>query len=165
MLEAGDAPASQIEDNRAKLNAAYDSFVWKHGPMHARKVSKIALMMPDGALALAAEEVAGGKKGGAPSYQKSAIMSRRVTTPPKTIERTEDIGDAVAITLSESGRIDLGRVAELLGTNEAEAEAALSGGEKPRAFFDPEENRWEACRPLPFGPGSPEAARREDGRA
>ena len=70
-------------------------------------------------------------------------MSRRVTTPPKTIERAEDIGDAVAITLSESGRIDLGRVAELLGTNEAEATAALSEGEKPRAFFDPEENRWE----------------------
>ena len=70
-------------------------------------------------------------------------MSRRVTTPPKRIERAEGIGDAVAITLSESGRIDLGRVAELLGTNEAEATAALSGGEKPRAFFDPEENRWE----------------------
>ena len=87
----------------------------------------------------------GGKKGEAPSYQKSAIMSRRVTTPPKTIERTEDIGDAVAITLSESGRIDLARVAELLGTNEPEAAAALSEGEKPRAFFDPEENRWEAA--------------------
>ena len=136
VLEAEDAPASQIEDNRAKLNAAYDSFVWKHGPMHARKASKVALTMPHGALALAAE-AAGGQNGEAPSYQKSAIMSWRITTPPKRIERAEGIGDAVAITLSELGRIDLGRVAELLGTNEAEATAALSGAKSRAPFSTP----------------------------
>ncbi len=142
-LEAEDAPASQIEANRGKLNAAYGSFVSKYGPMHAQKVSKIAWTMPDGALALAAEETVKGKKGEAPIYRKSAIMSRRVTTPPKKIEHAEDINDAIAITLSESGRIDLGRIAELLGTDEAGAIAALSKDVKPRAFFDPETNRWE----------------------
>src|SRR5271157_1348774 len=101
--------------------------------------------MPDGALALAAEETVKGKKGEAPVYRKSAIMSRRVTTPPKPPEHAADINDAIAITLSESGRIDLDRIAGLLGTDEAAAVAALSKGEQPRAFFDPEKNRWEAA--------------------
>ena len=99
-------------------------------------------MMPDGALALAAEETIE-REGQAPDYVKSAIMSRRVTTPPKMAESARDASDAVAIVLSERGRIDLERIASLLGTNEAGAIAALSEGEKPRAFFDPETERWE----------------------
>ena len=143
MLEAGDAPARQIAANREKLNKAYDAFTAKHGKMHGQKAFKIAGLMPDGALALAAEAPVKGKKNESPVYAKSAIMSRRVTIPPKVIEQTADVSDAIAISLSESGRIDTGRVASLLGVDEAGAGLALSKGENPPAFFDPEENRWE----------------------
>jgi N12 class adenine-specific DNA methylase len=142
MLETDDAPPARIEENRGRLNEAYDAFVAKHGQMHSPDVARIALRMPDGGLIMATEQVGGSKK--APTYKKAAIMSRRVTAPPKPVERAKDAEDAVAIVLGESGFIDIDRVAQLLNTDEAGAERALAAGDNPRAFFDPELKRWEA---------------------
>jgi hypothetical protein len=139
-LEMQDAPAEMIAANRAKLNAAYESFVAEHGNLSARENAKLAATMPDGGLILAVENVA--KDG---TISKAPIMSRRVTEPPKPIERARDASDAVAISLGESGRIDIERVAKLLDTDEAGAIKALSEGEEPRAFFDPESQSWEAA--------------------
>lgn len=139
LLEMQDAQPKMIEANRAKLNEAYEKFVAAHGELHAPANAKIALTMPDGGLIMATESVA--KKGGAIS--KSAIMSRRVTEPPKTAERAKDASDAVAISLAEGGKIDLDRVAALLNTDEAGAVKALSEGDEPRAFYDPEKSGWE----------------------
>ena len=52
MLEASDAPPAMIEDHRKRLNAAYDAFKKKHGNLHKAGNAKIAMTMPDGALAL-----------------------------------------------------------------------------------------------------------------
>jgi N12 class adenine-specific DNA methylase len=141
VLESQDAPARMLDGNRAKLNEAYDRFVEKHGPLHGAKVAKIALMMPDGGLAMAAEVSAGSKT--APSYAKAPIMSRRVTAPPQRQDRASNASDAVAIVLGERGFIDLPRIAELLDTDEDGAAKALAAGESPRAFYDPETNQWE----------------------
>ncbi len=137
VLESSGATDAQIAAGRQTLNAVYDAFVAKHGSLNASKVAKIADIMPDGALAQAAEKNVGGK------YVKSDIMSRRVTTPPQLAEQAADANDAVAISLSELGRIDIEHVAKLLGTDVAGAEKALSEGETPRAFYDPELKRWE----------------------
>ena len=138
--EMQDSPKEMIEANRAKLNEAYDAFTKEYGTLNDRKNAKLAYSMPDGGLIMAAEDV--DKKG---KVSKSAIMSRRVTEPPKVIERAANIGDAVGISLGETGKIDVERIAKLLGTDEAGAIKALSEGEKPRAFFDPETQRWEAA--------------------
>nr|MBP6457160.1 hypothetical protein [Pseudoxanthomonas sp.] len=138
ILEASDAPAGMMEDNRTRLNKLYEAFTAKHGSLHKRATEKVAMTMPDGALVLALEEV--GKDG---STKPAAILSRRVTIPPKPVERVQDAGEAVAVVLAERGSIDLDRVAQLLGTDAKGAEAALSAGDSPRAFFDPETNQWE----------------------
>ncbi|MDY0036719.1 MAG: LPD38 domain-containing protein [Zoogloea oleivorans] len=138
MLEASDAPPAMIEAHRKRLNAAYDDFKKKHGDLHKAGNAKIAMTMPDGALALAVEDVDEDGK-----VSRAAILSRRVTVPPKPVERANSAGDAVAVVLAETGRIDIERVARLLGTDEKGAAAALSEGDSPRAFFDPETNQWE----------------------
>lgn len=141
ILETQGATDGMIELNRKSLNKAYDAFTKKHGKLHGAKAAKIAMMMPDGALALAAENNVGTKDSA--HFIKSDIMERRVAMPPQLAEKAEDASEAIAITLAESGKIDLERVASLLGTDVVGAERALSEGENPRAFFDPELNRWE----------------------
>lgn len=141
-LESQGATDAMIDLNRKALNKAYDDFVAKHGKLHDSKNVRIAMMMPDGALALAAETNAGTAK--APKVVKADIMSRRVAMPPQVAESAQDASEAVGISLSEIGRIDLARIAKLLGTDEAGAEKALSAGDEPAAFFDPEESRWES---------------------
>lgn len=141
VLESQGATDGMIDLNRKALNKTYDQFVKKFGNLHSAKVIKIAMLMPDGALALAAEANIGDKK--SPRYGKADIMSKRVTAPPKHVERAEDARDAIAITLGEVGRIDIDRVAALLDTDVAGAEKALSSGEQAAAFYDPETGRWE----------------------
>lgn len=141
VLESQGATAAMIDLNRKRLNKAYDAFAKAHGKLHDAKNAKIAMLMPDGALALAAERNAGTDK--APRIVKADIMDKRVVMPPQVAEKAEDAGEAIAIVLSESGRIDLDRVAALLGTDEAGAAKALGAGEAPAAFFDPELDRWE----------------------
>ncbi|CAB4144822.1 SNF2-related, N-terminal domain containing protein [uncultured Caudovirales phage] len=142
VLESQDAPTAQLDENRAKLNKAYDAFVKKHGKLHEAATVKIAMKMPDGALALSIEANVGTKD--KPSYGKAPIMTRRVTSPPKAVERVANVEDAIAVVLGDGGQISLDRIAELLGTDAAGAEKALSEGDDPRAFYDPEAERWEA---------------------
>lgn len=139
-LEMQDSPVRMIEANRAKLNKAYDAFVKTHGLLHSSAVEKIAMTMPDGGLALSVEENVGTDK--EPSYQKAAIMSRRVTSPPQRAEKAATPADAIAVSLSETGRLDMERITELLGED---AEKALTAGPNPLAFFDPEAERWETA--------------------
>jgi N12 class adenine-specific DNA methylase len=140
VLESSDAPTAMIEANRKRMNDAYANFKKNHGQLHKSSTINVAMTMPDGALALSIEEVA--KDG---TISLAAIMQRRVTTPPKPVESVKSASEAVAVVLAESGQIDIERVAKLLGTDIAGAEAALSEGDNPRAFFDPETGRWEAA--------------------
>lgn len=138
VLETQEGTEAQIETNRDELNKAYDAFVKKHGKMNSAKVSKIAMLMPDGPLALGVEA-----KNEDGSLAKSAIMSVRTTFPPKIAESADTASDAVVISLSERGVIDINRIADLLDVDVDEAAKMLGEGAEPRAFFDPETNRWE----------------------
>lgn len=144
MLESTDAPPGMMRVNRKRLNDAYDAFVKAHGPLHGSKSQNVAMTMPDGALALAAESARyDGKK--MVGYAKADILQRRVVEPPKPVESVESIADAVAVSLGETGTIDIDRIAKLMGTDAGGAEQLLSEGDSPRAFFDPELQRWESA--------------------
>lgn len=139
MLETQSGTDKQIERNREKLNEAYNAFVKTYGQFTDPKVSAIAMLMPDGPLALGTEMT--GKDG---VVGKSAIMSARVTFPSIMAESADSVSDAVVISLSERGLIDLERVAQLLGVDVEKASEMLAEGDNPRAFFDPETERWES---------------------
>jgi N12 class adenine-specific DNA methylase len=154
VLEAQDAPKRATEANRAKLVGGYDAFVAKHGLINDQKTAALVAEMPDGALVLALElgykdgiSAAAAKKVGErarpATAERAAILSQRVVFPYVPAETAKTVEDALALSLSETGRVDVERVAALLGQDRAQAHDALTGGANPLAFQDPETNRLE----------------------
>jgi N12 class adenine-specific DNA methylase len=105
--------------------------------------------MPDGPLVLALEmsfkpaiTAAKAAKSGDPAREARAerapILSRRVVMPYEPPGQASNATDALQISLSEFGRIDLARVAQLRGISEDAARAELTGGDPPLAYYDPE---------------------------
>jgi N12 class adenine-specific DNA methylase len=59
--------------------------------------------------------------------RKAPIFSTDVLTPPTPRVAVDSVGDAVAISMDESGAVDVSRVAALLGGSEQDARAAMVG--------------------------------------
>lgn len=153
-LEAQDASEAQMEGNRKRLAAAYDAFRSKHGLLNDPKNAALVSDMPDGALVLALEHnyrpgvtntkaSRSGEKASPPTAAKAPILSRRVVPKYEPATKADSVQDALFISLSERGRIDVARIAQLRGLDEAGAIAELTDGDKPLAFFDPETQAYE----------------------
>ena len=154
-LEAENAETAPMEENRRELNAAYDAFVEAHGYISEDKNAALVSEMPDGALVNALEmsfrpEITPAKAkrmGEQPrkaEATKAAILSQRVVVPYSPPDKASSPADALVIALSESGTVDMGRIAGLLGTDEDGAIKALHTDQaNPLIFHDPESNRWE----------------------
>lgn len=152
IAESEDASPKEIEANRKKLAAAYDAFVAEHG--FVSRYAKLVSTMPDAGRVLALEveyypeitKERAAKMGEKPRPESAVpapIMKQRVLhkyAPPTTAKSP---ADALIIALAESGRVDIERIASLLGKTQEEAEAALYGDmEKPLIFKDPEKQAW-----------------------
>ncbi len=145
----------EIEANRKKLNRAYDAFVAKHDHTNSSTVSGVISDVPNGALLLALESSytkpvsadRARKLGADPrpgSAAKANILSRRVIFPYSTPNEVDSADDALAVNLSETGRVDLEMIASLLGKSEQEIIADLHDSQaSPMIFFDPETQTWE----------------------
>lgn len=153
-LESKDAPARELEANRSTLKAAYDKFVSRHGFVNERGNASLVGEMPDGALVLALEmsyrpevTAAQSKKSGEAARPAAAdpapILLRRVVEPYTPPGTASSPADALAITMAESGKVDIARIAGLLGVGEDEAIKRLTAGSKPLVFKDPETQAWE----------------------
>lgn len=156
VLESEDAPAAQMEQNRKKLAAAYKAFVAEHGLINTPSIAKVVSSMPDEALVLSLEHdyrPAISKARAAKTKQKpraasatpAPILSQRVVPKYEPPTRADTPADALAITMSESGRVKMDRIAGLLGISEEEAAAKLQEGDKPLVFQDPETKQWETA--------------------
>jgi len=119
------------EKSLADLNKAYDQFVKKHGniaeytvtektevddegnktvtPYYKFKNEKLALLDVEGPLVLALEKVSEDGE-----ISKRAFFSERTIKKPERGE-IKSLGDAMAISLDDKGKLDLGHIAELLG--------------------------------------------------
>lgn len=162
-LEADDAPARDMEANRADLAAAYDAFVAKHGFVNDPSNARLMAEMPDGALVLALETSyrheltearakKAGEKARPAQADKAPILTSRVVVPYSPPGSASSAADALAITLAERGRVHLDRIASLLGTDEAGAIERLTAGDKPLVFKDPETQTWETRDAYLSGP-------------
>lgn len=141
------AQASSTDDSafvglQADLNRQYDTYVRAHGPLNRFKLSRTGRVDadtgeermrqvrppmggfradPDYPTVLALE-VFDSDTGAA---TKAPIFSQRVVAPPTHKVDAETPADALAISLDETGRVDLARIAELLGTDPSDARAQL----------------------------------------
>jgi N12 class adenine-specific DNA methylase len=106
---------------RERLNAAYDTFVKKHGPLHRQANAKAFAGDPDAPLVLALEDYDPKAK----RARKSDVFTKDTIRGLERPTKAADAGEAVGISLNETGRVDVKRVAELTGQDEAAAGRAL----------------------------------------
>lgn len=151
-LEAATAEdTGEITETRQELRRAYQKYLGTYGPLnryslrrtgrhneagedtYARIVpTPIRLLRcgPFGALVLALEVFDDAEQTATPA----AMLTQRVVAPRAEVQGVETAADAVAVSLDRTGGIDLPIIADLLGTDEAEARESLTD----LAYTDPE---------------------------
>jgi hypothetical protein len=105
--EYGDMGTDFIEGKRAELNKAYKTFVKNNGTLLANK--QLVNIDIEGYNLLALENVVDNKV-----MSLADIFTKRVFEKAKRAESAQDIHEAIAINLNETGSLDLDRLAELL---------------------------------------------------
>lgn len=115
-----------IAPERKKLNDAYDAFVDKYGTFSKNKnLEKLLGDEPDYPLLQSIEKVHkeiktddSGKIRTEYTVSKDDIFSKRVNAPREEPISAENVSDAIAISQSYRGNIDLSYVGKLVGLNE-----------------------------------------------
>ncbi|MGO0577942.1 helicase [Ornithinimicrobium panacihumi] len=140
----------EIHAAREGLYRDYRRYVGRYGPLnrytlrrtgrtndagedtYARTVPTAIRVLrsdPFGALVLALEQFDDTDQTATPA----AIMTRRVVSPRTEPQGVDTPADAIAVSLDRTGRIDLPLIADMLGMDETEARASLTG----LVFTDP----------------------------
>ncbi|MGN0844831.1 MAG: zeta toxin family protein, partial [Kiritimatiellia bacterium] len=125
----------------AKLNDVYDEFVKKNGSLHDKWVLPFVMLdKADGNRMLALERTAKDENG-KPKIVKSDIFSKRIISRGQRASKADTPKDALVISYSETGTLNVPRIAELLDTNEDTAvEKLKEGGD---VFENPQTGRLE----------------------
>ena len=105
--EYGDLGTDYIEDKRAALKEAYNTFVKNSGTLYDNRL--LIEQDIDGFNVLGLEKVENKKIVGL-----ADIFSKRVFEKAKRAETAANISDAITININETGSIDIDRLAELL---------------------------------------------------
>jgi hypothetical protein len=116
--QATDASDADIANLQADLTWQYDVFVRNHGFLHELANAAIIRQDDDASLVFALEQWDADEK----TAKKSDIFTKRLIKVEKAPTSAATPSDAVAISLNESGVLDIGRVSTLLGTDRADAE-------------------------------------------
>lgn len=156
VMESEDANTTDMEANREKLAKAYQAFVAEYGPVSRSVNLNLAMTMPDGGLVAALEvsyqparNASQSAKSGLPIQEEVAtpapVMRERVVPKYEPATSADSASDALAIVLSETGRVDIERIAALRDVTQEDAAAELQDGESPLVFKDPETGAWETA--------------------
>lgn len=136
---------TKLKHLRLQLNSRYDAFVKENGLITDRANTLAFRDDPDFPLLLSLEKnydpgiskeraKASGLKPSAPAATKADIFTKRVRAFYVRPESADSPQDALVIALRESGKVDMERMTELTGQDEATLAKELVG----RIFRDPE---------------------------
>tara|TARA_R110000764_G_scaffold239995_1_gene341380 strand:- start:3763 stop:20673 length:16911 start_codon:yes stop_codon:yes gene_type:complete len=154
-LERNDAPTRSMEANRKALNKAYDAFVDTYGLIS--DPANLNVMQGDIGLEMgleaAYEPAVPAQKAdpaaGLPAAprrpataKKNGMLLKRVSYPHRMIEKADNAEDALGVSLSERGRVDLPYMGKLVGKSTKDVIDELTTGDNPRLFFDPETDTY-----------------------
>ena len=152
VMETNDAPTKAMEANRKALAEAYQRFTKRHGLLNEPSNAALVSDMPDGALVMALElnfrrgvsEARAkrlGEKPKPPSADPAPIMRTRVVPKFEPVQKVKTPQDALAVSLSDLGRVDMDRIAGLLDIPKETAIEKMTEGPVPLTYLDPEENQ------------------------
>ena len=146
-------PDADLAPLRAEANRLYDAYVTAHGYLNRYTVvegkpdqdgviqsSRRRPAMggfrrdPDFVTVLALEDFDDDTR----TATKAALLTRRINRPRQRAAHAESPIEAIAVCRDELGILDLDRVAQLLGVEQAEAERQIA----EVAFRDPATNHW-----------------------
>ena len=122
---------------RRALNAEYDRFVYRYGPISSKENFRAFAGDPDHPLLLSLEDFD-------PESQratKTAIFRERTISSYSPVNQVDSASEALVVSLNETGRVDWERIAALTGRPAGELQAELTG----LVFLDPETNEWETA--------------------
>ena len=144
------ADDAEVDGAQVRLRAAYDTYARAHGPLNRFRTARTGRVDPDtGEEILRRIQPRMGGFRDDPDWplvaalehfdddtqvaRPAAIFTQRVVSPPPLRVGVDTAAEAVAVCLDEAGRLDLDRIAELLGTETPAARAEVAG----LAFDDP----------------------------
>lgn len=123
----------ELQGLRNILNKEYDNFVAEHGPLRAN--SKLLSSDPDYGLVCSIENYSYNKKTKETTSSKTAIFTQRTVNAIKPATSAANESDALLLSLSTKGRLDLEYMQELLGGNKSKEDIIAALGDK--IFKDP----------------------------
>ncbi len=129
------SPEEQVVDARQLLNAAYDPFVTRYGPVSGRANQRAFDGDPDLPLLLSLEQHDAQTK----MALKAAIFRERTIQARPIIQTVQTAQEALLVSLNERGRVDLEHMTGLLGRPASEFLPDLKGA----IFLNPQSNQWE----------------------
>lgn len=150
--QLGDATDKEIEALQSQLHQEYDAFYSQFGPINHTNIIEIqstgAIQRrmknlrafrddPDTYLVASIEDVHEDDDSNY-TYTKGAIFSRRVIRRAKAPEKTENVADALAISLNEYGYVNLDRISQLYQKPVSVCAQELD----ERIYKDPKADRW-----------------------
>jgi N12 class adenine-specific DNA methylase len=134
-VQVEDRPEAEVEAARFRLNQDYDYFVSQFGPVsHPANIRAFA-GDPDLPLLLSLENYNEGDN----TAVKTALFRERTIQRRSPVVSAGSPKEALVITLSEKGRVDLNHISQLLGRPEADFLSDLQGA----IFLNPTTRRWE----------------------
>jgi N12 class adenine-specific DNA methylase len=131
------ASEEKITRARCHLNAEYDRFVLRFGPIYSKENFRAFAGDPDHALLLSLEDYDPDTK----RATKTAIFRERTIEGYKPVEHVDTAAEALVVSLNETGRIDWSRMALLTGRSIPALKAELTG----LVFRNPEGDTWETA--------------------
>jgi N12 class adenine-specific DNA methylase len=135
-LQVADRPEPELAAARFKLNQVYDYFVGQFGAISQSANSRVFAGDPDLPLLLSLENYDEASNTAA----KTAIFRERTIQRRAAVTSVGGAKEALVVTLSERGRVDLEHIGRLLGKPEAEFLPELQGA----IFHNPVTKRWES---------------------
>ena len=130
-----DRPEPELAASRFKLNQVYDYFVGQFGPISQSANSRVFAGDPDLPLLLSLENYDEATNTAA----KTSVFRERTIQRRAAVTSAGGAKEALVVTLSERGRVDLEHIGRLLGKAEAEFLPELQG----TIFHNPVTKRWE----------------------
>lgn len=112
---------------RKDLNKVYDKFVAKYGYLNSPKNKRNLAQDPDFGIVSAIEKYTLDKKTKKESAAKADIFTKRTVNPIIKIDKADNPSDALALSLSNTGAVDIDYMAELTGQKPADVVKALKG--------------------------------------
>jgi N12 class adenine-specific DNA methylase len=126
------------DDERVLLNRQYDDFVKKHGILNRRENLKLLAGDPEVYLVKTLENYVNEKTGKA---EKAEIFFQSTLQGYAKPESADDINHALAISLNETGKVNLERISDLLKTDNDTVIGQLKA--ESHAFLNPATQDWD----------------------